>query len=330
MSFKICMIGCGGFARQCHGPAQRHYAATRTDVQLAGCCDVDEDRARDFSGTFGFGHHYTDVRGMLDSEEPDAVVVAVPPRATCHAAMLVLQRGFTVLLEKPPGLSPSELEQMLGAAMEGGAQAQVAFNRRYMPVMLRAKAILDGQFQPGSIGRIDYEMIRFDRWDADFSTTAIHALDAVLFLSGSPFVSAEVHVQFQRRQDREAASFVVEAECASGTKVLLNIQPVSGRNAESATIHSVGQSLEVRIPVSPESSEGGSLRHWRGDRLAAFHSDSQGDAVDWLGVSGETEAFLDAARSGATLTPGLQDCRQQVALMEAMRLRRSGLIHFPS
>jgi predicted dehydrogenase len=328
MSIKICMIGCGGFARQCHGPAQRHYAASHADVQLAGCCDADEDRAREFAGTFGFQHHFTDSRAMLDLEEPDAVVIAVPPRATCHAAMRVLQRGFPVLLEKPPGMSPAELEQLLGAAREGGAQAQVAFNRRYMPVMRRAREILDKEFPPGSIGRIDYEMIRFDRWDLDFSTTAIHALDAVLFLSGSPFLGAEVRVQFQRRQDREAASFVVEAECASGTKVLLNIQPVSGLNAESAKIHSIGQSLEVRIPVSPEAREGGSLRHWRGDKLADFQSDSQGTAIDWLGVSSETEAFLDAVNSGATLTPGLQDCRQQVALMEAMCLRRPGLVHF--
>jgi predicted dehydrogenase len=207
---------------------------------------------------------------------------------------------------------------------------QVAFNRRHMPVMRRARAILDGQFQPGSIGRIDYEMTRFDRWDPDFSTTAVHALDAALFLSGSPFRTAEVGVQPRTQQGRMAASFVVEAECVSGSKVLVNVQPVSGLNAESATIHAIGQSLEVRIPVSPESREGGSLRHWRGDRLAAFYSDSQGQAVDWLGISGETEAFLDAVRSGTGFAPGLQDCRQQVALMEAMRLRTTGPIPFPT
>jgi hypothetical protein len=47
-------------------------------------------------------------------------------------------------------------------------------------------------------------------------------------------------------------------------------------------------------------------------------------------VFGETGAFLNAVRSGSSMTPGLQDCHQQVALMEAIRLRRSGLIRFES
>jgi hypothetical protein len=45
-------------------------------------------------------------------------------------------------------------------------------------------------------------------------------------------------------------------------------------------------------------------------------------------VFGETEAFLNAVRSGSSLVPALQDCHQQIELMEAIRLRRSGLIRF--
>jgi len=328
MSFKICMVGCGWFARQCHGPALRRYAAAHRDARLAACCDADIGRALEFWGTFGFERHYSDIQAMLAAEEPDAVILAVPPEAACRAAGPVLGRGLPLLLEKPPGMSPAELERLIGAAGEGGARVQVAFNRRYMPIMRQARSILDSEFRTGSPGRIDYTLLRFDRWDPDFSTTAIHAMDAVLFLAGSPFRAAEVRYQTQRQGEREATGVVVEAECVSGARVAVNIQPVAGLNAEFALIHAVGRTLEVAIPFSPHSAGGGSLKLWRDDKLAVSHSDNEGDALDWLGVCGETEAFLEAVRSGVGMVPGLKDCRQQVALMEAVRLRKSGLISF--
>jgi predicted dehydrogenase len=324
------MIGCGSFAQLCHGPAQRKYAGAYPDVSLAACCDVDENRAAAYARAFGFARHATDVSAMLTAEKPDAVVVAVPPAMTCGVASLVLERGFSLLLEKPPGMSPAELGRLIAAAERGGARVQVAFNRHYMPVMLRAREILDAGCPPTSVAQIDYEMIRFDRWEPDFSTTAIHALDGALVLAGSPFRSAEIRLQTQREGDREAMNVAIDAECTSGTRVRVTIQPVAGFNADFARVHAVGQSLALTIPVSPLSQANGSLEHWRGDRLVASYSDADCDVVEKLGVFGETEAFLNAVRTGAALAPGLQDCHQQVALMEAIRLRRTGLIRFES
>jgi predicted dehydrogenase len=330
MSLKICMVGCGYFAEFCHGPAQRKYAATHSDVQLAACCDVDEDRARRHAGAFGFARHYADIPAMLAAEKPDAVVAAVPPGMTCGVGTLLLERGLPVLLEKPPGLSPAELERLLAAAQRGGARVQVAFNRHYMPVMLRAREILAAGTPPASVIQIDYEMIRFDRWEPDFSTTAIHAVDGALVLARSPFRSAEIRLQTARDGDREAMNLSIEAECISGTRVRVIIQPVAGFNADFARVHAVGQSLALKIPVSPLSQANGSLEHWRGDKLVASYSDAGCDVVEKLGVFGETEAFLNAVRTGAALAPGLQDCHQQVALMEAIRLHRTGPIRLES
>jgi predicted dehydrogenase len=321
------MVGCGSFARQCHGPAQRKYCASHPDAELAACCDADPDRSREYAGAFGFGRSYREIGAMLSAERPDAVVMAVPPAASCGAAQPVLERGIPLLLEKPPGMTPGELEQLIAAAGRGG-RAQVAFNRRYMPVMLRAMEILEGAFPAGSVGRIDYEMTRHERWDPDFSTTAIHAIDAALFLARSPFRSAAIRYRPRKRGPREAADVAVEAQCASGTRVLVDIRPVSAANAESATVHAAGQSMVLRIPVSPQSGGDGCAEHWSAGALVSSFSDRGLGAVDRLGVSGETEAFLDAVRSGRPLSPGLEDCRQQVALMEAIRARRTGQVEF--
>jgi myo-inositol 2-dehydrogenase/D-chiro-inositol 1-dehydrogenase len=322
------MIGCGSFARQCHGPAQRKLHDLNPELVLAACCDTDIDRSRGYADAFGFERHYSEISGMLSAEKPDAVLMAVPPAATCGAACDVLELGYPLLLEKPPGMSPGELGRLLAAAGKGGANAQVAFNRRYMPVVRAAFRILDDAFPPETVARIDYEMVRYDRWDPDFSTTAVHALDAALFLARSPFRSAEIRFQTLRKGQLEAANVLVEAECACGTRVLVNIQPVSGTNAESARIRAVGQSLSLAIPVSPQSSGDGRVEHWRADSLIASFSDRDAGAVDRMGVFGETGAFLDSVRSGGPFTPRLQECHQQVALMEAIRMRRAGSVHF--
>jgi predicted dehydrogenase len=324
------MVGCGAFARLCHGPAQRGYRAASPDAELAACCDADPQRAREYAADFGFARSYSDCLEMLSAEGPDAVVMAVPPAATCAAARPVLERGFPLLLEKPPGLTTAELEGLVAAAGKGGGGAQVAFNRRHMPVVRRALDILGRAFPPESVELIDYEMIRHERWDPDFSTTAVHALDAALVLARSPFRSAEIRYEVRRSGGREATDVTLEAQCACGARVLLRIRPVSAENTETATIHAGDQSLVLRIPISPQSPGDGSAEHWSGRTLAASFSDRDLGPVDRLGVLAETGAFLDAVRSGGPFHPRLEDCRQQVALMEAIRARRPGPIHFES
>ena len=318
---NLCMIGCGAFARQLHGPVQRHCAQEGADLTLAACCDVDAGRARDYSRDFGFARCYTDVIAMLDAERPDATVLAVQPEFTCGVASRVLARGIPLLLEKPPGISRQELARLIEAAATGRAKAQVGFNRRYMPVISRARRILDAEFAGTPIARIDYEMLRFDRWDPDFSTTAVHAIDAVCFLAGSPFRAAHLAYQPFVQGGREAFGVSVDLDCVSGTRARIEIQPVTGGNSESAKIHALGQSLAIRVPFPGKHIDDGAVEHWQGDGLVAAFRPEGRDPSETMGIADETNAFLAAVRSGADPSPGLQDCLQQVALMEAIRLR---------
>ncbi len=326
MSIRICMIGCGSFARLCHGPAQRKIRDSGAGVELAACCDSDPGSSASYAEAFGYGRSFSDVRGMLSREKPDAVVMAVPPSVTASVAGEVLGLGFPLLLEKPPGLTPGELGKLISAEAQGGARAQVAFNRRYMPVVRRAMELLEGLGGPGGVGRIDYEMIRYNRWDPDFSTTAIHAIDTAIYLARSPFRSAQIRFQEMGDGERKAVNVVLDAVCASGTAVQVKLLPVSAANSESARIHAVGQSLDLRIPMSPQFQGDGRVEHWSADSLVSSFSDGAFGPVDRLGVLAETEAFLGGVRTGAPLAPRLEDCRQQVALMEAIRTRRTGPI----
>jgi predicted dehydrogenase len=139
---KLCAIGCGAHAASSHGPAQALYAARHPGLTLAGCCDLDPARAAAHRERFGFARSYSDPWAMLEAERPDAVVLVVAEDATCAVASRVLEQGYPLLLEKPPGRTPDEVDRMVNAAEAGGRRGrviphQVAFNRRFAP---RARA----------------------------------------------------------------------------------------------------------------------------------------------------------------------------------------------
>jgi predicted dehydrogenase len=322
------MIGCGSFAELCHGPAQKAAVASQPGNRLAGCCDSDPAAALRYRRLFGYERDYRDPRVMLGEERPSAVILAVPPQAMCAAAGSVLEMGIPVLLEKPPGMTPQELESLISSAEKAGTGAQVGFNRHYMPVMRAAQGILSGSFPAGEATRITYEMARQERWDADFSTTAIHALDASLLLARSPFRAATIAYEPQRRDGKEAMDVTVSAQCRTNTQVTVRIRPVSSRNSDSATVEAGRESLVLSIPISPQSEGDGAVEHRRGGVLVSAYSDRGVGAVERMGVLAETEAFFHSVRAGGPFSPALQDCRQQVALMDAIRNRRPGPFGF--
>jgi len=317
---KICTIGCGGHSSDVHGPAQQKYAALHPSALLAACCDRDADRAEAYRKHFGFERCYSDADEMLAKEKPDALFVIVPTQATCSVAVPILRRGIPVMIEKPPGCTVAELESLITAAEEGGGPHQVGFNRRHMPGLRQAMEILDRTMPPEAVFQINYEMIRCDRRDVDFSTTAIHAIDTARFLARSPFRHAKLNYRDFEKLGPTVAAIEAEVECASGTRIILNIQPVAGSNHERIALYAHKKTLAIEFPVQHAQGPRCDLDYWENGSLA-----SQAPAAetgDLFGFYNETRAFLDAIRDAQCPHPTLAECRQPVALMEAVRNRQ--------
>ncbi|XHR26823.1 MAG: Gfo/Idh/MocA family protein [Chthoniobacteraceae bacterium] len=324
MTIKICTIGCGGHSSDVHGPAQKKYAQLYPDAVLAACCDLNAAHAEEYRQRFGFARCYGDVEEMLAKEQPDAVFIIVPTAATLQVACPILRRGIPVMLEKPPGLTSAELEALIAAASEGGAPHQVGFNRRKMPLMRQAMETLERTMPPEAVFQIDYEMIRCDRRDEDFSTTAVHSIDAARFLARSPFKSAVLRYRAFKELGPTVTGVEAEVKCASGTRIVLNIQPVAGLNHERIALYAHKKTVAIEFPVMRADGPGFSLDYWENGKLLS--SAPVQAAVDLFGFYSETEAFLEALRHGGHPNPLLSDCRQQVRLMEAIRNRETHVI----
>ena len=135
--FKICLIGCGYMTKDGHGPSCAAYAQKHEDTELAACCDIRLDAAKEACSRFGFQRAYTDYREMVEREKPDVVLAITPVALTAQISIDLLNRKIPVLLEKPPGMDREQTLAIHEAALRNNTPARVAFNRRYMPLWRR-------------------------------------------------------------------------------------------------------------------------------------------------------------------------------------------------
>ena len=77
---------------------------------------------------------HQDYRKMLDREKPDAVIIATPDHHHVLAAMLVLQAGLDVYVEKALSLTIAEGRKLVRAVSRSGRVCQVGSQNRSIPL----------------------------------------------------------------------------------------------------------------------------------------------------------------------------------------------------
>jgi len=318
---RLATVGCGEHATGSHGPSLALYAARHPGTELLACCDLDPGKAERYRARFGFARAYTDMRRMLDTERPDAVSLVAPVELTCALACSIFEWGFPLLVEKPPGRTVAEVDRMIAAA--GGIAHQVAFNRRYAPLMQALKRELDAHVAPAELQHVRYEMTRVDRREADFSTTAIHGIDAVRHLAGSDYAGIRFRYQALPGGGPGVANVFLDAVMASGVTAHLAFCPVAGAVVERAAVHARDHTFYLYLPMWDALDAPGRLQHVdKGQLSREVKGDEVADPLDSFvhgGFYGQYVAFLDALRAGRPPTPSLKEARPSVAVAQSIR-----------
>lgn len=327
MGFKICTIGCGGMATRGHGPAYKKYIEKNPDVRLAACCDIDEVKAISFKNEFGFERHYTDFELMLECEKPDAVCLIVPVHLTAQMAVYIMEKGYPLLLEKPPGLNREETLKMAAVAKKNNVPNQVAFNRRFMPLVRRLKNALADQFSPDEIQNIQCNFYRYNRYDADFSTTAIHGIDTVRFLAGAPYESVRFHYQEVGKDGKRATNIFMDCRFRSGATAQLSFCPTAGVVVERYTVNILDHTFFLDTPVWDGFDAPGRLVHINGKEKKLDISGSEvtetGEMFETNGFYAENEAFFNDIRAGRKPVDDIMSSLQSVEIADSIRRRLS-------
>ncbi|WP_049568231.1 Gfo/Idh/MocA family protein [Nonomuraea sp. SBT364] len=104
-------------------------------TRLVGWVDVEPGRARAAAAKLGLERlpAGTSLTAVLDGEEPDFIVNCTVPEAHHDVTVTALERGVSVLSEKPMSVTLGEARDMVAAADRSRRLFTVNQNRRYMP-----------------------------------------------------------------------------------------------------------------------------------------------------------------------------------------------------
>lgn len=133
MNYAI--IGCGLIGK-------KRLAALPPGSRLAVACDVNIARAEDLMKAAGGGQTTADYQAAVTDPEVQAVVVATLNATLAPISAAAIRAGKHVIVEKPGGISPAEIEELTALAREHGVRVRVGFNHRFHPAFQKAAELL--------------------------------------------------------------------------------------------------------------------------------------------------------------------------------------------
>ena len=184
------VLGGGDYTRSEIVPALRRgqfqlYAVANREPQIAATVGRD----------YGFALATTDSeRAIAELPAPGLVVVATAHDSHTKLACAAVKAGHRVFLEKPPTVTAEDVYELTTAMRANPGAIEIGFNRRYHPLVRRARARLASESGPTSVSCVVKELtFQPDHWyfwpnqGTRITGNLCHWIDlAVYLIDGSP------------------------------------------------------------------------------------------------------------------------------------------------
>jgi predicted dehydrogenase len=191
---RVAFIGLGNYAKGTLLPVLLKMG----EVQLSTVVTSTGISATNSAEALGFAAASTDPATVLTDAATDTVFIAT--RHDTHAALAAdaLRQGKHVFCEKPLALDEVELAEVLTAAQNASGILAVGFNRRFAPLLMKAKAALEPRSGPlVMLYRVNAGAAAADSWiqrdegGGRIVGEVCHFIDALIYMAGS--LPTEVH-----------------------------------------------------------------------------------------------------------------------------------------
>ena len=178
--YRVVLVGCGGMGR--------HHLRTldrMQDFEVVGLCDVAEesiDLAREVCGEVA---GFSDYVEMYEQLKPDVVTVATQTRGHHGPAVAALERGISVLCEKPIAIDLAEADEMVAAADKSGAKLAINQQNHVNPAVRKGQQMM----RAGVIGELVTVRGRNKcgrKSGNEFTEMGTHVADMMLCFGGEP------------------------------------------------------------------------------------------------------------------------------------------------
>lgn len=139
------ILGTGWIAQQFTGALQQH-----TTQQVVAVGSRSQESADRFGDTFGIARRHASYAELVADDEVDVVYIATPHNHHFPDAILALEAGKHVLVEKPLALNADEARRIQQVAQERGLFAMEALWTLFLPKFDVIRQLLDD----GVFGRL--------------------------------------------------------------------------------------------------------------------------------------------------------------------------------
>ena len=319
---NVAVVGCGDHA-------QTHFEliAAEPRVRLAAIAEIDADRRERALAEHGPERAFADYREMLEKCDLDIVYVTTMPGHLLQIVLDCLAQGLHVSVEKSPGMSSEETQQMADAANNSKGKAVVSFDRRYKPEVLAVRRRVrerGGAVHCGAIYNKPATRLAGPGWVESapdpLIADAIHHVDLLRWLAGdsesSAAIPTEVYAEVQDgdRPGAHRQNAVIRFD--TGAIATMSSNYYVGFRIQRAEVHAEDFSAYLDLTRVP-----------RVEIYDRLDSDTPLD-LDAAGVAGsnETRHFVDCILEDRTPWSTLDDAVHTMRLCEAIRRGHKGAL----
>jgi len=220
---NVGVIGTGGMG----GRHARNLATEVAGVDVVAIMDTDPGRAEAVAADCGGAETFSDAGALIADPGVDAVVIASPDSTHAELAIVCLDAGKPVMLEKPLAASVNDAERVLDAEMERKSRAvQLGFMREFDPAHRRVRDVVDR----GDIGRplllrgvhSNFQLGGIRSLREVISNSLVHDFHTVRWISRREI--SQVHTEFVAENDDSGAVQLVHVQTTLDDGSLATIQ----------------------------------------------------------------------------------------------------------
>jgi predicted dehydrogenase len=286
MRGTLAFLGCGAITAR----HTKTLIALRPDAHR-GYASRDAAKAASYASRFR-GKAYASYDEALDDEGVAAAFIALPPRDHFEWARKALRRGKHVIVEKPPFVTVSELDEVAAAAREVGRRVLVAENYYYKPITVRLRELI----RAGAVGEVLFVHVnalktqQVSGWRASEGALLEGGIHWINFMSslGLEVRSARAQRAGRGGVDRSAVVTFEYEGGAAGTLLYswevpstfgLRMSRIYGREgsiafeSNGAFLLATGKTL--RLAIAPGLSDAGGARAMFDDFIRAIDEDRE-------------------------------------------------------
>ncbi len=191
----VAVCGAGAFVRAVHLPHLRRAPG----FSLQSVATSSPVHAREVARSFGVPRAAAGLADLIAGTEAPLVLIGTRHHLHAEQARTALRAGRHVFVEKPLCLEETEISPLLSEARRARRLIAVGFNRRYSPLVVRAREILAGVEGPLlAVYRVNAGPLPPDHWLQDpregggrVLGECCHFVDLLIHLAGEPVESVE-------------------------------------------------------------------------------------------------------------------------------------------